>query len=124
MQIDFEVQGTVGELGGDVATALSLVIAELLQNAVEHAFPAQVAREASIRLSFEHPDDGELQVSVVDNGIGFGPDFDLDRTRSLGLAIVRDLVRSQLNGTITIGGELGAAVVVTVPMRTADTSGR
>ena len=92
------------------------MIAELLQNAVEHAFPAQVDRAASIELSFEHPDDRELQVSVVDNGIGFASDFDLDRTRSLGLAIVRDLVRSQLNGTISIGGATGAAVLVTVPV--------
>jgi two-component sensor histidine kinase len=113
----FEVSGEVGELGGDVATALSLVIAELLQNSVEHAFPPDLARSATVTLGFTVAD-GELNVRVIDNGRGFPPGFDLDHTRSLGLAIARDLVRSQLNGRITIGGgAAGALVEVTLPTR-------
>src|ERR1017187_10318393 len=44
----------------------------------------------------EQPD--ALQVVVRDNGCGLPEGFDIDRTRSLGLSIVRDLVRSQLGG--------------------------
>jgi two-component sensor histidine kinase len=120
--IAIEVSGKVGELGGDVATALSLVIAELLQNAVEHAFPAEVERAARVDLTFETVD-GQLHVGIFDNGKGFSPAFDLDGTRSLGLAIVRDLVRSQLSGAIDIGGsDVGAAVRLTVPLGPAESS--
>ena len=35
----FTVDGDAGELRAEVATPLALVVSELLQNAVEHAFP-------------------------------------------------------------------------------------
>ena len=37
--VTFEVVGVLGEVPADVATPLAVVLAELLQNAVEHAFP-------------------------------------------------------------------------------------
>ena len=37
--LTFEVIGELGEVPADVATPLAVVLAELLQNAVEHAFP-------------------------------------------------------------------------------------
>ena len=41
-----------------------------------------------------------LAVEVRDNGIGLPKGFDIERTNSLGLSIVRDLVVSQLDGSI------------------------
>ena len=38
--VDIHVTGDIGEVGADVATPLAVVLAELLQNAVEHAFPS------------------------------------------------------------------------------------
>ncbi len=38
-------------------------------------------------------DTGTMQLSVRDNGIGLPKDFDLERTSSLGLKIVRDAVK-------------------------------
>ena len=37
--LTFDVVGVLGEVPADVATPLAVVLAELLQNAVEHAFP-------------------------------------------------------------------------------------
>ena len=49
-------------------------------------------------------DDGRtLRVQVRDDGRGLPPGFEIDKTTSLGLSIVRDLVRSQLAGTISMG---------------------
>jgi two-component sensor histidine kinase len=39
-RVDIQVTGDIGEVGADVATPLAVVLAELLQNAVEHAFPS------------------------------------------------------------------------------------
>ncbi len=122
-----EVHGDVGEIVADVATPLAVVIAELLQNASEHAFgpvyggvpsdtvELDAGHLPQVDLAFHH-DEHELEVVVRDNGSGFPPGFDLDRSRSLGLSIVRDLVRSQLGGTISIENDGGAKVRLLVPL--------
>jgi two-component system, sensor histidine kinase PdtaS len=52
--------------------------------------------------------------------VGLPPGFDIDGTQSLGLSIVRDLVRSQLEGTITMqprrDGETGTVVSIEIPV--------
>jgi two-component sensor histidine kinase len=110
------VLGDAGDLLADVATPLAVVIAELLQNAVEHAFNGPEAAPPLIEVRFR-ADASRLDVEVRDNGSGFAADFDIDRTRSLGLAIVRDLVRSQLGGSITVANEDGACVYLAIPLR-------
>ena len=111
------VVGDAGELAADVATPLAVVVAELLQNAAEHAFVPEVPGDAEpeVELSFVGGED-VLEVAVRDNGRGFPEGFDLERTRSLGLAIVRDLVRTQLGGEIVIEPGQGAVVRLTVPL--------
>jgi two-component sensor histidine kinase len=60
-----------------------------------------------------------LSLEVIDDGSGLPDGFDIDETQSLGLSIVRDLVRSQLEGTITMRsrsdirpGEAGTVVAI------------
>ena len=43
-----------------------------------------------------------LDVRVIDNGRGIDPGFDLDSSTGLGLSIVRTLVTTELNGTISM----------------------
>ena len=118
-QVSFRVEGELGEISGDVATPLALVIAELLQNAVEHAFGGPPERAAEVALRFR--DDGpDLVVEIADNGSGFPEAFDIDRTRSLGLSIVRDLVVSQLGGSISVENTDGALVRLEVPLGRSD----
>jgi two-component sensor histidine kinase len=49
----------------------------------------------------------ELAVEVADNGVGYPDDLDERAQGSLGLAIVRDLVVSQLRGSLVLGRSLG-----------------
>ncbi len=58
---------------------------------------------------------GILKVVVRDNGCGLPEGFDVDVTHSLGLSIVRDLVRSQLSGTITMESDDGTVVRLEIP---------
>ncbi len=44
----------------------------------------------------------QLHIKVTDNGRGVDPGFDLDASTGLGLSIVRTLVTTELNGTISI----------------------
>jgi len=115
--LTFEVTGELGEVPADVATPLAVVLAELLQNAVEHAFVDNTPDDDGSRpggQGGEGPrppgtirvhlfsDFNSLILEVLDDGSGLPDGFDIDATQSLGLSIVRDLVRSQLDGTITM----------------------
>ena len=47
-------------------------------------------------------DGPSLRIQVRDDGVGLPAGFDIDSTTSLGLSIVRDLVESQLGGTMSM----------------------
>jgi two-component sensor histidine kinase len=118
-------------VGADVATPLAVVLAELLQNAVEHAFvsdsPDGSATTASAgptpagRVDLVLANDGRrLTLQVRDDGIGLPDDFDIEDTRSLGLSIVRDLVTTQLGGTIVMESRAGTLVTLDIPLPAVD----
>jgi two-component sensor histidine kinase len=121
-EVVIRVSGDAGDLNADVATPLSLVIAELLQNAVEHAHTGVGPASLVVDLSFR-PGPAELEVEVRDDGTGFPPGFDVDRTSGLGLSIVRDLVRSQLGGSISVANDDGAVVRLVIPTAPDEAAG-
>jgi len=82
-----------------VATPLAMVLTEVLQNAMEHAFAG--GRSGTVEVSAKNTGAG-LEVRVTDDGVGLPDGFDPDATSSLGLSIVRTLV-SELGGTLLIG---------------------
>ena len=109
--------GTFGELAAEQATALVLVLTELVQNAVEHGFrPGQRGR-ADVRAERSR---GRLAVTITDNGSGLPAGFNSETTDRLGLQIVRTLVAAELGGTIEIrsraDGSRGAEAVLSVPI--------
>jgi two-component sensor histidine kinase len=121
--VEFSVEGDVGEVTADVATPLAVALAEILQNAVEHAFdrPASGAGPSAsstpspghVRLTLSNGRKG-ISATVRDDGRGLDPAFDIERTTSLGLSIVRDLVVSQLGGSITMGAAEGGGTLVEI----------
>jgi len=131
-RIGIRVTGDVGEVGADVATPLAVVLAELLQNAVEHAFPAlerseDDGGEASPPIAdHDEPtghvdlvlanDGRRLTLQVRDDGCGLPQGFDIGHTTSLGLSIVRDLVTSQLGGSIAMESNGGTLVTIELPV--------
>jgi two-component sensor histidine kinase len=122
--VEIVVNGELGTLGTDLATPLAVALAELLTNAVEHAFTDFGGPDNDhvgiVTLNL-YQADGQAIAEIRDNGRGLGEDFSLDVPTSLGLSIVRDLIRAQLHGTIEMsnvdwsdGG--GTLVRVAVPM--------
>ncbi len=110
--VTIRVAGDLGAVPADVATPLAVVLAELLQNAVEHAFTMvadTVGGQVAVGLA---EDGGVLHVEVVDDGCGLPAGFAIEHTTSLGLSIVRDLVTSQLGGTITMVSPAGTSLVM------------
>ena len=119
-RVHFRLVGDAGELPATVATPLAMVITELLQNVVEHAYPpaeSPVSGEVVLELAY---DDRELTVKVTDDGAGLPPGFSLESSTGLGLSIVRTLVQTELDGTIEMhegdGPESGTVVDLRVPV--------
>jgi two-component system, sensor histidine kinase PdtaS len=109
-------KGSFGILPNETATALAMVLTELLQNAVEHGYP-EGDRVGSITVEPQRLA-GRLRVTVDDDGVGLPAGFDPDGSPNLGLSIVRTLVESELGGLLELraGPEGGARVVLDVPL--------
>ncbi|MEO9224305.1 MAG: histidine kinase N-terminal domain-containing protein [Acidimicrobiales bacterium] len=121
-RIGFRVAGDGGTLPADIATPLSVVLTELLQNAVDHAFPENRGGEVRVELAHEP---GELVVRVTDDGVGLPADFTLADAGGLGLSIVRALVTSDLEGSIAatnVDGRTGTQIEIRVPTHVARTT--
>jgi two-component sensor histidine kinase len=93
---------------------LALVLSELLQNAVEHAFDGSTGRiELRVSRSVHR-----LDVVVADDGAGLPDDFQLEHSPRLGLQIVRQLVLGEMHGTIRLqaGPERGTEALLSIPL--------
>jgi two-component system, sensor histidine kinase PdtaS len=121
--VQFGVEGDAGELRAEVATPLALVLTELLQNAVEHAYP-DGHTGGRVRIVLEN-NGVELCVRVEDDGVGLPTGFSLDRNSSLGLTIVRALVDTELSGTMVMeaGDNGGTVVELRIPVHPASITG-
>ncbi len=97
----------------DRAIPLALMVNELITNAAKHAYKGQSDCEIWVGMARE----GEtLRISVRDEGIGLPPEFDLAKTRGLGMRLVRAFLQ-QLDATITINPQpQGTEFVVVVPL--------
>ena len=103
------VEGDAGMLPGDLATPLAVVLNELMQNAVDHAFPGSTAAPPATSACSSRASDGQLLVDVVDDGVGLPPGFTVEQSGGLGLSIVHTLVTSELGGTIELRSDDGHA---------------
>jgi len=100
-----EVEARLEEvsLAGNRATALALVFAELLQNALEHGGP-------HVRVELERRN-GNVMLAIADDGDGIG-----EPHSGTGLSIVRALVRDELRGTLDLHDDGGTRAEVVFPL--------
>jgi two-component system, sensor histidine kinase PdtaS len=108
--------GELGVLDADRATALIMVITELVQNAIEHAFDRSTER-GCVTIRAERSARW-LDVVVHDDGRGLPEGFSLEKSDRLGLQIVRTLVSAELDGSLGMHevDSGGTDVVLRVPI--------
>ncbi|MGI9126471.1 MAG: sensor histidine kinase, partial [Mycobacterium sp.] len=112
-------EGTLGVLDADRATALVMVITELVQNAVQHGFAqaGPIDRQGCVVIRADRSARA-LDIVVHDDGQGLPEGFNLEDSDRLGLQIVRTLVSAELDGTLEArrasGG--GTDVLLSVPI--------
>jgi two-component sensor histidine kinase len=109
------LSGAFGLLPAAVATPLALVLTELLQNALQHGLTKSTGSALGGRLEVTALRvNGQLTVTVTDNGVGLPEHFNLESTTSLGLQIVRTLVVAELGGRLEISPQPGGGTRVGV----------
>jgi two-component sensor histidine kinase/PAS domain-containing protein len=121
VRLGLEADDTILTL--DVAIPCGLIIHELVNNALEHAFPPSAAgqgpsAEKRIEVVFRHRESGHYELEVADNGVGMPPPADLAAHQSLGLELVDALVH-QVGGTLTRASGGGCRVRITFAERSA-----
>lgn len=111
-------EGSLGVMDSDRATALVMVVTELVQNAIQHGFE-HTDRQGLVEIRSTRSARW-LDVVVHDDGRGLPEGFSFADSQRLGLQIVRTLVSAELDGSLEMrpadGG--GTDVVLRVPVRT------
>ncbi|CAB4332912.1 unannotated protein [freshwater metagenome] len=90
--------GELGSLDPRIATPLSLVVTELIHNALEHGLA-----ESGANLTLEvSRSENSAQIIIFDDGVGLPEGFTILESANLGLQIVRTLTENELRGTINL----------------------
>ena len=99
-------------LESHVAVPLALIVAEAVNNAIEHGLPN---RGGTIDVSLEDMS-GTLSLKIADDGDGLAPDFEIEKENSIGLRIASALA-GQLSGQFVLHArpEGGAIVRLDLP---------
>lgn len=99
-RVALEVRAHPLLVGPDVSVPLGLIATELMANTLEHGFPGDNVGQIGVNLrADEQP--GRAVLRIHDNGQGLPQDFDIGKTRSLGLSIARQFAK-QLGGTLVM----------------------
>ena len=97
-ELSIERIGEIGSLESRVATPLSLIVTELIHNALEHGL-AKSGTHLRIELQ-RYSNEGLFTIS--DDGVGLPQGFDLLTSSNLGLQIVRTLTENELKGDLKL----------------------
>ncbi len=107
-QIDLTIAGETFALPSRPATTLALVINELVQNAMEHAFVGRDRGRISVELGQE---EDHWRIAVRDDGVGL-PDASAPQS---GLQIAETLVAEDLHGELRFERREGTTATIRIP---------
>jgi two-component sensor histidine kinase len=112
----FEVRSARVNVTVELAVPLGLVLNELITNACKYGLhdptaarsapPPRTGPNCDILVEVEG-EGSEVRLTVTDFGPGLPPDFDVARSKSLGLQLVHSLVR-QIRGELSVSSDGGA----------------
>ena len=111
--VRIEYRGTDCQVLTRHVQPLTLIICEILTNAMKYAHPAGVPVQMVV--SCESQCDGTLLVSISDDGIGLPEGFDLKTGGGIGFQIIRALT-SEIGASLDVRSDnLGVTFLLRVP---------
>lgn len=111
--ITFEVDAYDVKLEVSQAVPIGLILNEAITNAIKYAFPD---RDGHIYISLLHVVRDEYQLHIADNGIGLPEGLDINKSRTLGLSLMRGL-SEDIDGVFSISIQKGTRIKVTFKSR-------
>ena len=103
------------QLPSDKATSIALILNELLQNTIEHAYEGRMSGSLKVRFAEESK---RYVLSIADDGVGLPEGFSLNSNRqSLGLKIIKTMAEADLQGSFSLTNreDGGTLALVTIP---------
>ncbi|WP_042355556.1 sensor histidine kinase [Bacillus rubiinfantis] len=108
--ISITYSGSHTRISSNKAVSVALVVNELIQNCVKHAF--RTIHQGKIEVIF-HSRQEQMEIQVMDNGEGYSP----QAKPSLGLDIVKMMIEHDLSGNFSIKrAETGTIASVKFPL--------
>lgn len=92
-----------------LAVPLGLILNEVVTNSLKYAFPQQ---PGTISIELTVVDKQTYRLTISDDGVGFPPDLNPNRSRTLGMSLIRGLSK-QLGGKLQINQMNGVQISLT-----------
>jgi two-component sensor histidine kinase len=92
------------------AVPCALALNEVISNAFKYAYPGST--EGAVEISQKISNDDMVSIRVSDHGGGIPDSVDIEKTDTLGLKLVRNLIVRQLNGDLQIRNQNGTEVLI------------
>ncbi|PNR92258.1 ATP-binding protein [Petrotoga sp. 9PWA.NaAc.5.4] len=96
------------------ASAIALVVNEIVTNSLKYAFLEKDKGKISIICKQSNE---SISIEVSDNGKGFPKNFQITKNKGIGLSIVYSIVTKQLGGKIRTENDHGAKVYIEIPFK-------
>ena len=109
---EIQIEKILDDVKLDIVHAIpfGLVYNELIANIYKHAFNGSTKQcKVKIQLTSNHDN---VTLIVADNGVGFSDHFDLKKSESLGITLIRELTQ-QINGRVEFSDDDWTKFVVT-----------
>ncbi|GLC87165.1 sensor histidine kinase [Lysinibacillus piscis] len=111
--ITVSVEGESVYCPSNQATVIVMIVNELVQNSIKHAFPTK--RDGAITIQIKTIKQ-MMTITVIDNGCGIDDSFSLNHSASLGLQLVEMLVGEKLQGVFSFQPSIeGTRAFLTFP---------
>ena len=91
------------------AIPCALVLNEVIANVYKHAYPEDAKGECFI--SMTEVEKKRIHFCVRDEGVGIPESIDIEHSETLGLKLIRNLIRKQLKGDVRFESGKGTAVI-------------
>lgn len=104
---NISLETVINNVSLDIETAIpcGLIINELVSNSLKYAFPVNQTGQILVKF-YTNSTTNRLNLVVQDDGVGLPDSLNFEQTKSLGLTLVRGLVK-QLDGTIEVDSSRG-----------------
>jgi two-component system, sensor histidine kinase PdtaS len=107
-QLKYTIQGTY-TLETKQAIPIGLILTELITNIYKYAYPNQ--QQGIFSLHIEDAGDNNMKLILKDSGIGLPEDFKVEKSKSLGLKLVK-LLSQQLGANLQFFNDNGVRVEI------------